>query len=84
MATSYDLDSTDKKLLALIERKPYKAYRLLDLMSQPTPNQTLAEREDISERVQARIDRLVELGLITQETFYMSPKTNVRLISFHR
>ena len=77
MATSYDLDSTDKKLLALIERKPYKSYRLLDLMSQPTSNQSLAEREDIADTVQSHLDRLVELGLVKQETLYMSPKTNI-------
>jgi len=69
------LDSEDKRILAIIECKPYQSYSLLDLL--PFTRDSLAKRMKMSKALESRLERLVNLGLIKEKTLYFSPKAKV-------
>ena len=56
-----ELEPEEKKLLDIIEQKPYKAYSLLDLT--PSDN-NLFIRILLSLAVQSQLDKLIGKGLI--------------------
>ena len=69
------LDAEDLKLLALINRKPYKAYSLSDFL--PPTKDSLLEREEMTDEMQTRLNRLSHSGLIREKTLYFSPKAKI-------
>jgi len=69
------LDAEDKRILAIIERKPYKSYSQPDLL--PFTNDSLTKRMEMSKALESRLERLVDLGLIKEKTLYFSPKAKI-------
>ncbi len=69
------LDRIETRLLAVIERKPYKAYTQSQLT--PFTNGSLTEQEALADTIQSRLQHLVELGLVREKTLYFSPKAKI-------
>ncbi len=71
------LDPKDLKLLAIINRKPYKKYQPSDLLAPSKRTLTLSEEVDRVDELQSLLIRLVKRGLIKEQTFYASLKAKL-------
>jgi len=74
------LDSEDKRILSIIERKPYGTYLAIALM--PFAPDSLTRRMKMAKEHQSRLNRLVEFGFIKtkslgKKTLYCSPKAKI-------
>jgi hypothetical protein len=77
MTYAYKLDPIDKQILAKLERKPYRKYQLHQIFVPSQSIKTMSERESIVEDLETRLIRLRDLGLVKEETFYMSTKAHL-------
>jgi hypothetical protein len=67
------LDKQSKSLLSYIDSQPYQKYTLLDLYP-IIDGQSMAERDQESNKIRDRLDYLVENGMIREEIRYYSIK----------
>jgi hypothetical protein len=70
-----NLDNEDKRILGIIKKKPLKYYQLKTFIPILKRSATLGESEQLWDGYKQRLDRLVNLGLIEEHTFYRLPKT---------
>jgi hypothetical protein len=75
-----ELDSEDKRILSIIERKPYGAYPLNSLI--PFTLDSLTRRMEMNKEYQRKVNRLVEFGFIKakslgEKMLYCSPKAKI-------
>jgi hypothetical protein len=65
------MEYSEKELLAKIESKPYKKYTLVDLYP-VTKYQSMTERTEVTDKIQNKLDKMVENMDIFVECRYYS------------